>query len=157
MELRQLEDHIRTLATVEEAESPLISCYLDLSKGVIGCRDELEARFQILRKSLPVRSGAEFGESADRIAAYLNESLSERTRGLAVFARGGPTPFWLPLQFEVPLPNWIAVGSTPNIYHLVERWHSALIETWRQAPQSRRMTPRSRTIRSSIVIPWVPR
>ena len=120
MELRQLEDHIRTLATVEEAESPLISCYLDLSKGVIGCRDDVDARFQTIRKSFPARSGAEIGESADRIAAYLNGSISERTQGLAVFSRGGPTPFWLPLQFEVPLPNWIAVGSTPNIFHLVE-------------------------------------
>ena len=29
-------------------------------------------------------------------------------------------PFFLPLQFRAPLPNWVAVGSTPNIYHLVE-------------------------------------
>ena len=120
MELRQLEDHVRTLATVEETESPLISCYLDLSNGVIGCRNELEARFQILRRSLPVQAAADFGESADRIAAYLNGAISQRTRGLAAFARAGATPLWLPLQFEVPLPNWIAVGSTPNIYHLVE-------------------------------------
>jgi rubrerythrin len=120
VELRQLEDHIRTLATVEEAESPLISCYLDLSNGVIGSRDELDARFQLLRKSLPVRAAAEFGESSRRIEAYLNGAISQRTRGLAVFVRAGATPFWLPLQFEVPLPNWVAVGSTPNIYHLVE-------------------------------------
>jgi rubrerythrin len=120
VELRQLEDHIRTLATVEEAESPLISCYLDLSNGVIGCRDELDARFQVLRRSLPVRASAEFDESAGRIEAYLNGSISQRTRGLAVFVRAGAAPFWLALQFEVPLPNWIAVGSTPNIYHLVE-------------------------------------
>ena len=120
MELRQLEEHLRTLATVEETDSPLISCYLELSNGVAGCRNELDARFQVLRKSLPARSAAEFGESADRIEAYLTRAFSPRTRGLAVFARAGATPFWLPLQFEVPLPNWIAVGTTPNIYHLVE-------------------------------------
>jgi Bacterial archaeo-eukaryotic release factor family 10 len=28
--------------------------------------------------------------------------------------------FMLPMQFAVPLPNWIAVYPTPNIYHLVE-------------------------------------
>ncbi len=120
MELRQLEDHIRSLATVEEADSPLISCYLDLSNGVAGCRDVLDARFEVLKRSLPVKSAAEFIESADRIEVYLNGAVSQRTRGLAVFARAGATPFWLPLQFEVPLPTWIAVGSTPNIYHLVE-------------------------------------
>ena len=26
----------------------------------------------------------------------------------------------LPMQFAAPLPNWIAVYPTPNIYHLVE-------------------------------------
>ena len=28
--------------------------------------------------------------------------------------------FMLPMQFATPLPNWIAVYPTPNIYHLVE-------------------------------------
>ena len=28
--------------------------------------------------------------------------------------------FMLPMQFAAPLPNWIAVYPTPNIYHLVE-------------------------------------
>ena len=36
-------------------------------------------------------------------------------------SRGEETSrFQLLLQFEVPLPNWIAIGPTPNIYHLVE-------------------------------------
>ncbi len=35
-------------------------------------------------------------------------------------SRAGEQPFFLPLQFQVPLPNWIAVDSTPNIYHLIE-------------------------------------
>ena len=35
-------------------------------------------------------------------------------------SRAGEQPFFLPLQFQVPLPNWIALDSTPNIYHLVE-------------------------------------
>ena len=37
-----------------------------------------------------------------------------------MFARGGSQRFFLPLQFRVPVPNLIAVGSLPNIYHLVE-------------------------------------
>ena len=120
MELRELEEHIRVLATLEEADSPLISCYLDASGGPSGYRDELSSRIRLLRGSLSVRSAEEFDEAASRIEAFLEGAISPRTRGLAVFARGGETPFWLPLQFEVPLPNWIALGSTPNIYHLVE-------------------------------------
>jgi len=120
MKLKLLEDHIRTLATLEETDSPLISCYLDLSSGPASHRDELETRFQILKRSLPPASAADFDFAAGRIAAHLNGALSPRTQGVAAFARGGEQPFWLCLEFEVPLPNSIAAGPTPNIYHLVE-------------------------------------
>ncbi len=105
---------------MEETDSPLISCYLDVSSGPTSYQHELDTRVQLLRRSLPVRSVGKFDEAASRIEAFLDGAISPRTRGVAAFARGGETPFWLPLQFEVPLPNWIALGSTPNIYHLVE-------------------------------------
>lgn len=120
MELRELERHIHTLAGVEETDAPLISCCLDLSTGATACRDLLSLRLQLLRESIPARSAVDFAEAAHRLEACLDGDLSARTRGMALFARGGNRPFWLPLQFEVPLPNWIAVGATPNIYHLLE-------------------------------------
>lgn len=120
MELRKLEEHIRTLSIVPEMESPLISCYLDLSVGVIACREELEARMHLLRKSLPVRNVPELEQCSAKIEAFLDADLLPGTRGLAIFVRAGDQPFWLALQFEVALPTWIAAGATPNIYHLVE-------------------------------------
>ena len=40
---------------------------------------------------------------------------------MAIFVRGTfGGSFMLPMQFAAPLPNWIAVYPTPNIYHLVE-------------------------------------
>ena len=119
MEVKELEEHIRALATVDETESPLISCYIDLSGKAIG-REELDARLQLLRKSLAVGSAVAFDEAANRIKRCLEGVIPPRTRGMALFARGGESPFWRALHFEIPLPNWIAVGSTPNIYHLVE-------------------------------------
>jgi stalled ribosome rescue protein Dom34 len=50
----------------------------------------------------------------------LATELLPNSKGIAVFSRAGEQPFFLPLQFQVPLPNWIAVDRTPNIYHLVE-------------------------------------
>ena len=120
MELKRLEKHIRTLATIAETDAPLISCYLDLSNGVSGSRDELEVRFQLLRKCVPAGAVTEFDASRSKIDAFLSGRLAPRTKGLAAFARAGEQPFWLALEFDVPLPTWIAVGSTPNIYHLVE-------------------------------------
>jgi hypothetical protein len=43
-----------------------------------------------------------------------------QTKGLAVFVRGGEEPLFLPLQFRVPLPDYIAVDSIPCIFHLVD-------------------------------------
>jgi rubrerythrin/Trp operon repressor len=120
VELRALEEHIRTLASVVETDSPFISCYLEAKNGVVACREQLDARLQILRKCLPARSAVDFEQSKRRIEEFLNSGISPRTRGIALFARAGERPVWQALEFEVPLPIWIAAGSTPNIYHLVE-------------------------------------
>jgi peptide subunit release factor 1 (eRF1) len=120
MELRRLQEHIRTLANVVESEAPLISCYLDLSGGVTACREELGLHLQLLRKCLPARAANEFDTAAAKIQNLLDEGLPPRTKGLAAFSRGGEQSFWLALEFEVPLPTWVACGSTPNIYHLLE-------------------------------------
>ncbi|MBS1854246.1 MAG: hypothetical protein JST11_02690 [Acidobacteria bacterium] len=120
MEVIELENHLRTLATLEENDSPVISCYLDLSNGLAGCRGLLSIRLLTLRKLLPQHQTEDFDQAAARIHAYLGAPLPPRTRGLALFSRGGALPFWLALEFEVALPTWISAGSSPNIYHLVE-------------------------------------
>jgi peptide subunit release factor 1 (eRF1) len=120
VELTRLEEHIRTLATVAETECPLISCYLDLSEGVTVGREELGLRLELLRKCLPAQAKVEFDQAAGKIQKFLNEGLPPRTKSLAAFSRAGDQPFWLALEFEVPLPTWIACDSAPNIYHLVE-------------------------------------
>ncbi|MEO8593758.1 MAG: hypothetical protein ABI759_10580 [Candidatus Solibacter sp.] len=108
------------MATVDEADAPMISCYLDLSRGAAVCRNEMESRFQTLKKSLPAAASDKFGEAARGIEAFVAGAISSHTLGLAIFSRAGEKPFWLPMEFDVPLPTWIAVGPTPNIYHLVE-------------------------------------
>jgi protein required for attachment to host cells len=39
---------------------------------------------------------------------------------VAAFARGGNRPFFLGLQFQVPVPERLSVSPTPDVYHLVE-------------------------------------
>ena len=36
MKTRELEGHIRTLATLDESEAPMISCYLEIGNGSPG-------------------------------------------------------------------------------------------------------------------------
>ena len=120
MELRELQHHIRRLALLEETASPVISCYLNLETNLMDARQTLESQLRKVRKGLPAHLQSEFDEAFGQIETYLANPLPSHTKGLAIFARGGSWPFWQALQFCVPLPNWLAVDTTPNIYHLVE-------------------------------------
>ena len=120
MELKEFQTHIRTLATLPETDAPVISCYLDLEAGPLKYRNMLEERVRLLRKSLGEPARAQFDEALGRIMGFLESGIHPSAKGLALFARNGEVPFFMALSFHVPLPTWIAVSSTPNIYHLVE-------------------------------------
>jgi len=89
MELKELQGHIRTLASLEESDSPMISCYLDLSGGVNRCFEEIGARHQILTKSLSAVGATAIGELTYKIQDYVIGRIEPRTRGMAAFARTG--------------------------------------------------------------------
>jgi hypothetical protein len=119
MELKELQRHITTLVTLEESEAPIVSCYLDFEAS--GYRTVLSERVSVLRKTFPTTEKRQDFETAIAlIEEYLGQAVRRETKGLALFARGGPQTFFLPLQFRVSVPNWIAVNAMPNIYHLVE-------------------------------------
>ena len=120
MELKNLQKHIRTLATLEETDSPVISFYLNLEANASEQRHVLKERALWVRQTLSGKARQEFEEALGRIEAFIATALLPDAKGAVMFARGGPQPFFLPLQFRVPLPNWMAVNSTPNLYHLVE-------------------------------------
>ena len=168
MELQELQKHIRTLATLPEAGAPVLSCYLNLGTSESGHRNALDEQVLLLRKSLTGETRRDFEEALGAIEAYLQAGSPAGTRGLAIFARGGQQPFFLPLRFRVPLPNWVAINSTPNIYHLVElkdTYHRYVVlvsteqsarilgvnlgavteEIWRQCPELRQRVGREWT------------
>jgi rubrerythrin len=124
MDLKMLQKHIRTLVTLEETDSPVISCYLTLDSEPASWRTAFDLRLQVLRRTLRGDVRWDFEEAVGRIEKYLRSELAPESKGVAIFARGGEKPFFLPLQFQVVLPTWLAtwlvVNSTPNIYHLVE-------------------------------------
>ncbi len=120
MELKKLKQHIRTLASLEESEALVISCYLNLEGGIGGFRETFNKRVGMLQRAIRQEHRQPFVASLQRIDACIQKELDPKARGVAVFARDGNQPFFLPLQFRVPLPTWVAADATPNIYHLVE-------------------------------------
>ena len=120
MELKKLQSHIRTLASLKETDAVVMSCYLNLEDGGVANRNFFHKRTNLLRKTLPESQLVGFEDAVVRICNYLDTELLAESGGLAIFARGGEESIFLPLQFQVPLPDWIAVGRFPNIFHLVE-------------------------------------
>lgn len=120
MEVKALQKQIRTLVALEETNAPVISCYLTLSEEPLDWRIAFDLRLQVVRRTLRGDARWDFEEALERIETFLNTELAPESRSVAIFARGGEKPFFLPLQFQVELPTWVVVNSTPNIYHLVE-------------------------------------
>ena len=120
MHLKDLQKHVRTLVTLPESDAPFISCYLRLDKGHIKNLIALDEQIYQLKKTLSGQTLQDFEQALEWIEAHLADGLLRHAKGAALFSRAGDAPFFLPLQFYVPLPNWIAVDTVPNIYHLVE-------------------------------------
>jgi len=119
--LDELKQHITLLASVEESDAPFISAYLNLENGQAGWRETIDERAHVLRRILKGNDLADLEEALVKIEAWLATDLLPEAKGAAIFVRGNfGGAFMLPMQFAAPLPNWIAVYPTPNIYHLVE-------------------------------------
>ncbi|MCP4410694.1 MAG: hypothetical protein GY807_23725 [Gammaproteobacteria bacterium] len=119
--LDELNQHITLLASAEESEAPFISCYLNLEDGPDSCRETLDSRARVLRRILKGDDLTDLEYALDNIETWLATDLLPEAKGVAIFVRGNfGGAFMLPMQFAAPLPNWIAVYPTPNIYHLVE-------------------------------------
>jgi len=120
MELEKLQIHMSILATLPETNAPVISYYRALENGRLKDRNVFDERIRSLEKGLSDQTRRDFEEALAQIETYLTAELLHDAKGAAIFSRAGNDPFFLPLQFRVSLPNWIAVDTMPNIYHLVE-------------------------------------
>ncbi len=120
MNTQTLQRHILTLATLVESGAPVISCYLNLERGLAPAKRVLDERVRLLRKTLPAPRRDMFEQALLRIDSRLSAGFRSEILGAAVFSRGGCQEFFLDLEFRVPVPTWIAVNSTANIFHLVE-------------------------------------
>jgi hypothetical protein len=116
-----LKRHITLLASVEETDASFVSAYFNLENGPMSWRKTLDERARILRRILKGDELADFEEAVGKIEDWLVTDLHSDAKGAAIFVRGiCGGGFMLPMQFGAPVPNWIAVYPTPNIYHLVE-------------------------------------
>lgn len=118
--LDDLKRNLTLLTSVEPSDAPFVSTYLNVNNGAGGWRETLDERVRTLRGLLRDNDLADLEEAVGRIEDWLATELLPEAKGVAIFVRGAyGGSFMLAMQFATPLPNWIAVYPTPNIYHLV--------------------------------------
>ncbi len=120
MEHKDLQECIRSLAMMDETDSIFISCYLNLEKSSASCRDFLKERELLLAKSVPDGLRKNFSKTMGKIYSFLSKKPLGGKKGIAIFSREGSEPFFIALEFHVPLPNQIVMDLTPHIYPLIE-------------------------------------
>lgn len=121
MELYDLQKNVRTLATMEETETPVLSCYLNTEQGRSSYQAFLDERTMLLKRIIPPEKQESFDRSLEHIEHYIRENAhAHDIKSIAAFVRTVENPFFIGLTFGVPLPNRLIVDRVPNIYHLVE-------------------------------------
>lgn len=118
--LDELRKNIAVLACIEETQAPFVSCYLNLEQGDVSYRKIFEDRALAMRSTLEAEARSDFDAAIDQIKDYLAEKLRPGAKGVALFSRHfRDGAFFLPMQFAAPLPDWIAVYPSPNLFHLM--------------------------------------
>ena len=130
METKNLHKHVRNLTTLNETSSPVASCYFNLQNGAEKSMEFILERKRLLEKNLGHRGRQDLNQVVSEVHACLKTKVDANTKGMAIFARTGTSPFLLPLEFRVPLPNQFVFAPTPYIYPLVvlkDKYHRYVI------------------------------
>ncbi len=116
---KELPKMIRTLATLEPADAPVVTCYLDLGAGEAASRDALDRRVRVLGHAVGPAWREPFESTMSQIRAYIRRCISPVAKGAAIFARRGSSPMFLPIQTLRRLPARLVVNSVPDLFDLL--------------------------------------
>ncbi|MEM9478680.1 MAG: hypothetical protein AAGA58_03350 [Verrucomicrobiota bacterium] len=116
----RLKKLIRQLVAIEPNERPLISCFLDLTPPRNDFAMEIEPKARMIAKRLVGQPKSDFEDAMNEVREYVDRSLEDVAKGLAIYSRWGDEPTFIPVQFEVPLKSMLVVDDLPHIYPLIE-------------------------------------
>ncbi len=111
---------INRLIEIEPTRSPLISCFVNLESSREEALREIHSRASQIGRRLGGQVRIDFDDAFEELQEYLEGALKPESKGVAIFARWGEKPVFLPLQFEVPVRSHFMVDSLPHIYPLIE-------------------------------------
>ena len=66
MDIQTLQNPLLTLATIGETDAPMISCYLNLERGLAAARPILDERMRLLKRSIRMSQRDSFESDVTR-------------------------------------------------------------------------------------------
>ena len=114
-----LEDLVTWLAGVEASPSPLISCYVDLTRPREEQIAEIQQRSAVARVGLRGQARYDYDDAMDEVVDYLRRRSVQGKKSLAVYSRWGDEPLFAALELDGALENQVMVDTLPMIYPLI--------------------------------------
>ena len=118
MDRRHLEEHVRTLITLDETPQPFLSAYLDLRDPL--ALHKLKEQARRIRMTLPREQRPAFELALGRIEGSAERLKEQPIQSAAIFCREGDDPFFLSLKFRVELPTELSYDTLPHVFRLIE-------------------------------------
>lgn len=115
-----LKNLIHRLIDIEPDHSPLLNVFVNLEGSASEALSYIESKATVLARQIDPRWRDDFQHALDEIRSYLKNSLKPNSQGVAIYARWGDHPVFVPVQFEVPLTTDFFVDELPHVYPLIE-------------------------------------
>ncbi len=120
-----IDEHLERLLAFEPTPLPVLSVYLSTQADRHGRTPDLAAylqrEFKSIARTWPATSAEResFDKDAEKILAYIEDTLNESANGLAMFACHGSGEFFEAVPLNAPLDEHkIYVYNQPHLFHL---------------------------------------
>ena len=116
----QLKKALIRLSEVAPNDSPLISCFVNLEENLALTLQAFDRQAKEMGRRLTGQRKVDFEDAFAEIVQHLETSVAKGSKGAAIYARWGERPFFLPLEFSVPLETKLILDSLPHLYPVIE-------------------------------------
>jgi len=121
MKTENMDRIVARLLEVKATDAPMLSAFATVDEqGIRSLLAEFDAKADLARSRFQGDRLAAFMDAYEDIRNYLTSDFSSETKGIAIYSRWGEAPFFLPLEFEVPLNQSLVIDTLPHLYPLIE-------------------------------------
>lgn len=120
MQLAEMNETLRRLALLADADAPVLSVYLDSRTTPAAQRYALNLHYYAARSQMPPAMKADADEAFAHVMRLHKSTALPESGGVALFARAGTSPYFCTLPLSAPVQTAVNLRVGPAIYSLAE-------------------------------------